>query len=200
MKQRNLLFAIAAFAAAQMLFSCSPSTNDGFAKRKYFDYKWDRKEYVKAEVEKDTPAREALSSNETEIATTDPSAAEAPAAEMELVALPAERPVQAVSAPAEEQAPAPAVDPGSPVMGAKEGGMGFAEKMLVRKMERIAEKKQKKDSQRVETIVLVILAILIPPLAVYLAKGLGTEFWISLILTLLFFLPGVIYSLIVVLT
>ncbi len=45
-------------------------------------------------------------------------------------------------------------------------------------------------------ILYVILAILIPPLAVGLLYGIGTEFWISLVLTLLFFVPGVIYALI----
>lgn len=50
------------------------------------------------------------------------------------------------------------------------------------------------------TVLLVILAILLPPLAVYLHQGeINTKFWISLILTLLFFLPGIIYALIVVL-
>jgi uncharacterized membrane protein YqaE (UPF0057 family) len=50
------------------------------------------------------------------------------------------------------------------------------------------------------TLLLVILALLIPPLAVYLHQGeINSKFWISLILTLLFFVPGVIYALIVVL-
>lgn len=50
-------------------------------------------------------------------------------------------------------------------------------------------------------ILCVILCFFIPPLAVYLATGeIGFEFWLSLILTLLFFVPGVIYSLIVVLS
>jgi uncharacterized membrane protein YqaE (UPF0057 family) len=35
-------------------------------------------------------------------------------------------------------------------------------------------------------ILLVILAFLLPPLAVYLKQGIGTHFWISLILTLLY--------------
>jgi uncharacterized membrane protein YqaE (UPF0057 family) len=49
-------------------------------------------------------------------------------------------------------------------------------------------------------VLLVILAILLPPLAVYLHQGeVNTKFWISLILTLLFWLPGVIYALIVIL-
>lgn len=50
-------------------------------------------------------------------------------------------------------------------------------------------------------LLLVILAILLPPLAVYLHEGvINNKFWLDLILTLLFFLPGVIYALIVVLT
>ena len=50
------------------------------------------------------------------------------------------------------------------------------------------------------TLLLVILAILLPPLAVYLHEGeINTKFWIDLLLTLLFYLPGMIYALIVVL-
>ena len=45
----------------------------------------------------------------------------------------------------------------------------------------------------------VILAIILPPLGVYIhEKEIGNKFWISLILTLLLFLPGIIYSLLVV--
>jgi len=50
------------------------------------------------------------------------------------------------------------------------------------------------------TLLLVILAILLPPLAVYLHEGeINSKFWISLILTLIFWLPGMVYSLLVVL-
>ena len=50
------------------------------------------------------------------------------------------------------------------------------------------------------TLLMVILAILLPPLAVYLHEGtINGRFWLSLLLTLLFWLPGVIYALIVVL-
>ena len=46
-----------------------------------------------------------------------------------------------------------------------------------------------------------ILAILLPPLAVGLHEGgINNRFWISLLLSLLFWLPGIIYALIVVLT
>jgi uncharacterized membrane protein YqaE (UPF0057 family) len=50
------------------------------------------------------------------------------------------------------------------------------------------------------TLLLVILAILLPPLAVYLHQGeINSKFWIALLLTLLFWLPGVIYALVVIL-
>ena len=49
------------------------------------------------------------------------------------------------------------------------------------------------------SLLLIILAILLPPLAVFLYEGaINTKFWISLVLTLLFFLPGIIYALLVI--
>ncbi len=51
----------------------------------------------------------------------------------------------------------------------------------------------------VDDVVLILLAIFLPPLAVYLHQGeLNTKFWISLILTLLGWIPGIIYALLVV--
>ncbi|MBR3980129.1 MAG: YqaE/Pmp3 family membrane protein [Bacteroidales bacterium] len=50
-----------------------------------------------------------------------------------------------------------------------------------------------------DQVVLVLLSIFIPPLAVFLNNGLGTEFWIDLILTILGWLPGMIYALLLVL-
>jgi uncharacterized membrane protein YqaE (UPF0057 family) len=44
-----------------------------------------------------------------------------------------------------------------------------------------------------------LCAIFIPPLGVFLAFGIGTRFWVDLILTLLFFIPGMIFALVVVL-
>lgn len=50
-----------------------------------------------------------------------------------------------------------------------------------------------------DMVLYIILAIILPPLAVGLLYGIGTEFLISLVLTLLFWIPGVIYALIMVL-
>ena len=51
-----------------------------------------------------------------------------------------------------------------------------------------------------DTLLLVIICIFIPPLAVFLHQGeINSKFWISLLLTLLFYVPGLIYSLITIL-
>ena len=56
------------------------------------------------------------------------------------------------------------------------------------------------DDTSTNTLLLVILAILLPPLAVYLHENaINGKFWLSILLTLLFWIPGVIYALIVVL-
>ena len=47
-------------------------------------------------------------------------------------------------------------------------------------------------------ILKIILAILLPPVAVFLEAGLTTKFWINLLLTLFFFVPGVIHALLVI--
>ncbi len=62
-------------------------------------------------------------------------------------------------------------------------------------------KAQKKSAAPLaSTLVQVIFAILLPPLGVYLHEGeINNRFWIALLLTLLFFLPGVIYALVIVL-
>lgn len=50
-------------------------------------------------------------------------------------------------------------------------------------------------------ILLIILAIIIPPLAVYLKNGnkINGEFWLNLVLTLLGGFPGMLHALYVVL-
>lgn len=50
------------------------------------------------------------------------------------------------------------------------------------------------------TVVKVLLAILLPPLAVYMDKGVGTQFLLNIVLTLVgFWIIGIIHALLVVL-
>ncbi|MGI2261238.1 YqaE/Pmp3 family membrane protein [Shewanella sp. GXUN23E] len=44
-------------------------------------------------------------------------------------------------------------------------------------------------------LLLIILAILLPPVAVFLQKGVGQDLVINIILCLLFFVPGIIHAL-----
>ncbi|MCG7537376.1 MULTISPECIES: YqaE/Pmp3 family membrane protein [Pseudoalteromonas] len=43
-------------------------------------------------------------------------------------------------------------------------------------------------------ILRVIIAILLPPLGVFLQVGLGASFWLNLLLTLLGYFPGVLHA------
>lgn len=40
----------------------------------------------------------------------------------------------------------------------------------------------------------IIIAIFIPPLGVFLQVGLGADFWINLVLTLLGYIPGLVHA------
>lgn len=51
-----------------------------------------------------------------------------------------------------------------------------------------------------QKLLLVIIAVLLPPLAVGLKAGLGGAFVLNLILTLIFWIPGVLHALYVVLS
>tara|TARA_R110001583_G_scaffold126509_3_gene278070 strand:- start:80 stop:292 length:213 start_codon:yes stop_codon:yes gene_type:complete len=43
-------------------------------------------------------------------------------------------------------------------------------------------------------ILRVLLSILLPPLGVFLQVGIGPQFWINILLTLLGYFPGVIHA------
>lgn len=44
----------------------------------------------------------------------------------------------------------------------------------------------------------LLLAVLLPPLAVLMEVGVSKHFWISLILTFFFWVPGVVHAMIIV--
>ena len=45
----------------------------------------------------------------------------------------------------------------------------------------------------------ILAAVLLPPLGVYLARGFGPSFWISVVLTIFWWVPGIVYALFTVL-
>ena len=48
-------------------------------------------------------------------------------------------------------------------------------------------------------IVRIILSILLPPVGVFLQVGIGLQFWLNILLTLLGYLPGIIHALWIIL-
>ena len=51
------------------------------------------------------------------------------------------------------------------------------------------------DERKVPMDVLrIIIAILLPPLGVFLQVGIGKQFWINLLLTILGYVPGIIHA------
>jgi uncharacterized membrane protein YqaE (UPF0057 family) len=40
----------------------------------------------------------------------------------------------------------------------------------------------------------IIIAILLPPLGVFLQVGIGVQFWINVVLTILGYIPGIIHA------
>ena len=43
-------------------------------------------------------------------------------------------------------------------------------------------------------LIRILIAILLPPLGVFLQVGLGGTFWLNILLTLLGYLPGIIHA------
>ncbi|WP_064654741.1 YqaE/Pmp3 family membrane protein [Rhizobium sp. WYCCWR10014] len=48
-------------------------------------------------------------------------------------------------------------------------------------------------------VVRILLAIILPPLGVFLQVGIGLHFWLNILLTLCGYLPGVIHAIWVIL-
>lgn len=48
-------------------------------------------------------------------------------------------------------------------------------------------------------VVRILLAIILPPLGVFMQVGLGLHFWLNILLTLLGYVPGIIHAIWVVL-
>jgi uncharacterized membrane protein YqaE (UPF0057 family) len=47
-------------------------------------------------------------------------------------------------------------------------------------------------------IIRILLAILLPPLGVFLQVGIGLHFWINILLTLLGYIPGIIHAIYII--
>lgn len=49
-------------------------------------------------------------------------------------------------------------------------------------------------------IIRILLSILLPPVGVFLQVGIGLQFWINIVLTLLGYIPGVVHAVYIIAT
>ena len=49
-------------------------------------------------------------------------------------------------------------------------------------------------------IVRILCAIFLPPLGVFLQVGIGLQFWVNVLLTLLGYIPGIVHALYIILS
>jgi uncharacterized membrane protein YqaE (UPF0057 family) len=55
------------------------------------------------------------------------------------------------------------------------------------------------DSQMTMDVIRILIAIILPPLGVFLQVGIGLQFWLNILLTLLGYIPGIIHAIWVIL-
>jgi uncharacterized membrane protein YqaE (UPF0057 family) len=48
--------------------------------------------------------------------------------------------------------------------------------------------------ERPMDIIRIVLSVLVPPLGVFLQVGLGAQFWLNVLLTVLGYIPGLIHA------
>lgn len=58
----------------------------------------------------------------------------------------------------------------------------------------LARAEPEEERDQLDLLVHLIVSVVLPPIAIYLLYGIGSEFWIGIFLTLLLWLPGVIYA------
>jgi uncharacterized membrane protein YqaE (UPF0057 family) len=49
-------------------------------------------------------------------------------------------------------------------------------------------------------VIRIILSVLLPPLGVFLQVGIGAQFWINIVLTLLGYVPGLVHAVYIIAT
>jgi uncharacterized membrane protein YqaE (UPF0057 family) len=58
----------------------------------------------------------------------------------------------------------------------------------------------RRESESTLDVLRIIIAVLLPPLGVFLQVGLGTQFWINLLLTFCGYVPGIVHAVYIIAT
>jgi uncharacterized membrane protein YqaE (UPF0057 family) len=188
MKFKILLQFVFVLIAGQLMFSCNAP--------KYYEFSASKQAPYKVAMEKPSP--EATLEDQTELNATITKEEKEVAIPMleantAIVAAPAKSPkaVNDVVAPENTLTEAAAIA----LVKERVANMSSSEKKTFKKEVKEALKQDRRGGV---SIIELILAFILPPAAVFLHDGIGSTFWISVLLTILFFLPGVIYALLIV--
>ncbi|WP_230680044.1 YqaE/Pmp3 family membrane protein [Pontibacter sp. 172403-2] len=200
MKLKSLLNLAMVLIMGQLLFACNSAKYYEYAPSKTEAYNQVKQKPAPAEVAAPTLAEVALAAAQEKDAAT----AEEPVLQASTAAAPVAVPQKTI-APAKAPVAAATVAPKAEVKTVTEAeALAMAKEKLasMTKAEKRELKKEVKEAMyqgaNSTSIIEIILAILLPPLAVFLHDGIDTSFWISIILWLLFIIPGIIYALLVV--
>lgn len=198
MKIKSLLHLALVLLIGQFLFACSSAKYYQFAAHK--PEAFNKPKSKAAETDKTDAAQanlttialeasEAKAAQETQEPVLEASTAKSPAVSARKTAkVAAVEPVVETKTISEAEALALAKE--------RIASMTKSEKSALKKDLREAVKQDRRGGGA--SIVEIILAVLLPPLAVFLHDGVGESFWINVILTLLFFVPGIVHALLVV--
>jgi len=177
------------------LFSCAPNKTGNFSQRKYLeDFKKVEKKYYHESTEKVTYA-----SNKNELTPLITKSVLEDYFPKESEYTEASVPERMITVKSEKQNIKTSLNHNSIKS-------RISQKIASKVIKQVAKNATKENPDRnikdvIPFILLLILCFLLPPLAVYLVEDeLNTSFWISVILTLLFWVPGIIYALYVLFT
>lgn len=192
---RKITIATALFAAVVLLAGCSKNNQQAFSKRKYMPWfmpsnaqqhtaglEWQQE--PEPSVMKKKVLRELMKEHTTSI-----SILEARAMETENEWLTLSRPLQ-------PRLP----EPRAAHKSADQNAIGWEDEPRQPENRLVTEEAAAYDEEEegIALLLLIIIAILLPPLAVLLVDGLSLSFLLSIILWLLFYIPGLIYALYVI--
>lgn len=177
-----------------LFISACSTSKDNFAQRKYFDHYFSSKQKVKTiPVEQEIVIENSFSSEfAAEEASIEPKANPIFPEEKENVVVAKNKRVNKVKDNVREIAAQ------ENIIQEQRRSATVVKAAELRSVLKEAKKRRIALEETIPFILLVILAIILPPLAVFIKEGIDTPFWISLVLTLLFWLPGVIYALYII--
>lgn len=184
--------------SALLLCGCSKNNQQAFAKRKYMPF------FVKHHLEQNFIEKhvEQYAAAETQIPETPDPKSQNPEGEAVQASLP-----EIAEAVGPDQSAVPVMQPRliplqvSPPQARPEipdVSLQMTEDTQPSRADLVRHISRADDEDAIALILLVILAILLPPLAVLIVDGFSWSFLLSILLWLLFYIPGLIYALFVI--